>query len=269
MNKKTLALANTIALIVTLIVNYLSNTGIFNGNTMASVSEKYQNLFTPAGYAFSIWGLIYLGLIGFIIYQAKVFFKNEPIENEEVYEEEETVYQIGWLFVASCIANCFWILTWLYDYTGMSVLVMLLLLLFLFRIIINTGMELQDASFKKIALVWWPFSIYAGWVTVALIANISAYLTKLGWSGFTSEITWTIVMICLAGAIYLFMTWTRNMREYALAGAWGLIAVAVANWNGVESIVQTATIVSIILLISSGLHAYKNRKSFFLSNEDS
>lgn len=121
-------------------------------------------------------------------------------------------------------------------------------------------MELQDASFKKIALVWWPFSIYAGWVTVALIANIAAYLTKLGWEGFTSEVTWTIVMICLAGAIYLFMTWTRNMREYALAGAWGLIAVAVANWNGVQSIVQTAITVSVILLISSGLHAYKNYK---------
>lgn len=260
MDKKTLAFANSFALIITLIINYLSNTGVFNGNTMASVSAKYKNFFTPAGYAFSIWGLIYLGLIGFIIYSIKVFFKKEPLENDEVYEEEETVYQIGWLFVASCIANCFWILTWLYDYTGISVLVMLFLLLFLFRIIINTGMELQEASFKKIALVWWPFSIYAGWVTVALIANIAAYFTKLGWEGFTSEVTWTITMILLAGVIYLFMTWTRNMREYALAGAWGLIAIAVANWNGVQSVVQTAITVSVILLISSGLHAYKNHK---------
>lgn len=261
MDKKTLALANIIALLATLIINYLSNTGIFNESTMSSVSSKYENLFTPAGYAFSIWGLIYLGLIGFIVYQSKVLFKNEPIEDEEVYEEEETVYQIGWLFAASCAVNCLWVLTWLYDYTGISVLLMIVLLYFLSRIIINTGMELKDSSFKKIALVWWPFSIYTGWITVALIANIAAYLTKLGWEGFTSEITWTIIMICVAGAINLFMTWTRNMREYAVAGAWGVFAVAVANWNGFQSIVQTAVAVTILLLISSGLHAYKNRKN--------
>ncbi len=260
MSKKTLAIANIIALIIMLMVNYLSNTGIFNGSTIASVSEKYKNLFTPAGYAFSIWGLIYLGLLGFAVYQSTVFFKNGSIEDEVVYEEEETIYQIGWLFVASCAMNCLWILAWLYDYTGISVLIMLFLLLLLFRIIINTGMELKDVSFRKIALVWWPFSIYSGWITVALIANTAAYLTKLGWEGFTSEVTWTIAMICLAGAIYLFMTWTRNMREYALVGAWGLIAVAVANWDGNHSIVRTATIVSIILLISSGLHAFKNYK---------
>jgi hypothetical protein len=260
MDKKTLAVANIIALLATIIINYLSNTGIFNESTMASVSEKYENLFTPAGYAFSIWGLIYLGLIGFIVYQSKVFFKNEPMDDEEVYEEEETVYQIGWLFAASCVVNCLWVLAWLYDYTGISVLLMIALLYFLFRIILNTRMELQDASFKKIALVWWPFSIYSGWITVALIANIAAYLTKLGWEGFTSEITWTIIMICIAGAINLVMTWTRNMREYAVAGAWGLIAIAVANWDGVQGIVQTALAVSILVLISSGLHAYKNRK---------
>lgn len=268
MDKKTLSIANIIALIITLIINALSNTGVFNGNTMASVSAKYENLFTPAGYAFSIWGLIYIGLVGFIIYQAKVWFKKEPLREEEVYEEEETVYQIGWLFVFSCIANCFWILTWLYDYTGISVLIMLLLLYFLLRIIIGTRMELQDASFRRIALVWWPFSIYAGWVTVAFIANLAAYLTKLGWEGFTIEANWTIAMICLAGAINVWMTWYRNMREYALAGAWGLTAVAVANWNGIQIIVQAALAVSVLLIISSAFHAYKNRKRLFELNQE-
>jgi hypothetical protein len=60
--KKTLALANGIALIITIFVNYLSNTGALNGNTMKVVSDKYFNYFTPAGFAFSIWGLIYVGL---------------------------------------------------------------------------------------------------------------------------------------------------------------------------------------------------------------
>lgn len=261
MDKKTLAIANIVALIVTLIVNISATAGAFNGNTPASVSASYENLFTPAGYAFSIWSLLYVGLVGFLFYQAKVLFKKEPLQGEEAYEEEETVYQIGWLFVFSCIANCAWILTWLYDYTGISVLIMLLLLYFLLRIIIGTRMELQDASLKRIALVWWPFSLYAGWITVAFIANVTAYLTKLGWTGFTSGVGWTLGMICLTGAVNLVMTWFRNMREYALVGAWGLIAIAVANWEGFQVIVQTALAVAALLIISSAFHAYKSRKN--------
>ena len=73
--KRILQIANGFFLIITVIINYLSNTGVFNNNTMASVSVRYQNLFTPAAYAFSIWGLIYLGVFGFIIYQARSLFK--------------------------------------------------------------------------------------------------------------------------------------------------------------------------------------------------
>jgi len=227
MKKKTLAIANGIALIVTIIMNYLSNTGIFNGNTMASVSEQYQNNFTPAGYAFSIWGLIYLGLIAFIFYQGKFLFQKGKSES---FDNEKTVFQIGWWFVVSCIANCLWIVTWLYDYTGLSVLIMMLLLFSLFQIVVRTHMELSNPPFKKIIFLWWPFCIYSGWITVALIANIAAYLTKIQWDGFgLSQITWTIIMILVAGAINLFMTWKRNMREFTLVGVWGLVAVAVTN----------------------------------------
>lgn len=252
--KKRLQVANTIALIVTIIINYLSNTGIFNGNTMATVSAKYQNYFTPAGYAFSIWGLIYIGLFAFVMYQGSNLFKKN--------EDDWPVLQIGWWFVVSCMANCLWVLAWLYDYTGLTVLIMVLLLVSLLRIIINTNMEIEDAPLKKIVFVWWPFCLYSGWITVALIANIAAYLTKIEWDGFgLSEITWTILMICVAGIINLFMTWNRNMREYALVGAWALIAIAVANWKGIQIIVHAALVVAIILMLSSGVHAFINRKS--------
>lgn len=256
MDKKILVFANIITLLATIIINYLSNTGIFNGNTASTVSHQYKNLFTPAGYAFSIWGIIYIGLIGFIVYQSKVFVKTE---SEKVYEEEEIVYEIGWLFAFSCLINCIWILTWLYDLIGISVVVMIVLLFTLFRIIVKTGMELQSASFKKIALVWWPFSIYTGWVTVALLANIAAYLTKLGWAGFTTQIHWTLIFIFIAAVINLYMTWFRNMREYAIAGAWGILAIGVANWSTESVIALTSLAVTLLLLFSSGLHAYKNQ----------
>ena len=253
--QKTLAVANIIALIVTVFLNYLSNTGFINGNTMSSVSAAYQNLFTPAGYAFSIWGLIYVGLIAFVIYHASITFKNIQANN--------VVLNVGWWFVISCLANCLWIFAWLYNYTGLSVIIMIVLLFSLVMIIIKTRMELDNLPMKQIAFVWWPFSLYAGWITVALVANISAYLTKVNWGGLgLSSVYWTVIMIVVAGIIYLVMTWRRNMREYALVGVWGIIAIAVSNWSTEPTIVYTAIGVGIILFLSSAVHAFINRASF-------
>jgi len=252
--KKTLQIFNGVALIVTIIINYLSNTGIFNGNTMADVSDKYHNYFTPAGYAFSIWGLIYLGLIAFVIYQARSLWKKA--------EDEWPVLEIGWWFIISCIANSLWVIAWLYDYIGISVIIMIVLMVSLVKIILATRMELDDLPLKKIAFVWWPFCLYSGWITVALVADAAAWLTKIKWNRFgLSEIAWALIMIIVAGIINLFITWYRNMREFAFVGAWALIAIAVANWNVEHSIKITAVIMAAILVISSSIHGYKNRKT--------
>jgi hypothetical protein len=221
---------------------------------MATVSARYQNYFTPAGYAFSIWGLIYLGLLAFVIYQARGLFKETT--------DDWPVEKISWWFVISCAANSAWVFAWLYDYTGLSVIIMIVLLISLIKIIFNTRMELDDLPLKKIALVWWPFCLYSGWITVALVANVAAWLTKIRWNAFgLSGVTWTVIMIIVAGTINLVVTWTRNMREYALVGCWALVAIAVANWNEARAVVISAVGVAIVLFISSSVHAYVNRKS--------
>lgn len=177
--------------------------------------------------------------------------------------------EIGWWFVVSCAANCFWVIAWLYDYIGLSVLLMVILLFSLVKIILNTRMELDDLPLKKIAFVWWPFCLYSGWISVALIADVAAYLTKINWKGLgISEIAWTLIMIVIAGILNVFITWNRNMHEFALVGAWALVSIAVANWNGEKLIINCALTVAIIIFISSMIHAYKNRagnplKKFF------
>lgn len=255
--KKTLQVANIIALIVTVVINYLSNTGVFNNSTMASVSARYQNYFTPSGYAFSIWGLIYLLLAAFAIYQA------QGISGKR--EVPAVVEKIGWLFVLSCAANSAWVLAWLYDFTGLSVLIMIILLCSLWMIIVRTRMEMDLIPIKKIALTWWPFAIYLGWISVALIANVAAYFTKIGWDGFgLSPVAWTVIMICVAGMVYIGLTWKRNLRESSMVGVWALVAVAVANWGTAPAVVNAALIVSAIIFISSGIHAYRNRGRHYL-----
>ncbi len=251
--KKILQIANGVALIITIIINYLSNTGIFNGNTMSDVSARFQNLFTPAGYAFSIWGLIYFCLLAFVIYQGRSLFKKTA--------EDGIVLKIGWWFVISCLCNCLWVVAWLYDYTGFSVLLMLVLLFSLLRIIVNLNMEREKIQLRESAFTRWPFAIYAGWITVALIANVSAYLTKIQWNAWgLSDTSWAIIMICIAGMVNLFITWNRNMSEFALVGVWALVAIAVANREISQPVVQVALAVSVVLFMSSAIHIFKTRK---------
>lgn len=263
--KKVLPIANGIALIATISVNYFSNTGMLNGNTMKTMSDKYFNYFTPAGYAFSIWGLIYLGLLGFVFYSAGSLFKKGK-DNLKQGPLDDLLGKIGWWFVLSCVANSFWVMAWLYDYTGLSVLLMILILVSLGKIVSNTRMELDAHPFKTYLFVFWPFTIYFGWISLALIANIAAYLTKINWNGWgISELNWTIIMIVVAGFVNILMIRLRNMREFGAVGIWALLAISVsnANNNASTSIIYTCYVVAGIVLIFLLLSAIKNRHRSF------
>ena len=250
--KKTLQISNGIALVSTIIINYLSNTGLINNTTIGDVSNGLNSLFTPAGYAFAIWGLIYLLLLGFIVYQGRSLFVK--VRNDDF------VLKTGWWFVVSCVFNCAWIFAWLYGYTGLSCIIIFLQLFSLLKIVVNNSMELNDEPISVIAFLWWPFVIYSGWVTVASIACVASYLTKIGWDGFgISDVTWTVVMIIIATIINLYVTWTRNMREFALVGAWALVAIAVANNEINMPIVYSAGIAAAVLVMISMAHGIKNR----------
>lgn len=252
--KKVLQITNAIAFISTVFINYLSNTGKMNGTTIGEVSGGLKTLFTPAGYAFSIWGLIYFLVFGFVIYQGRSLVVK--------VRDNDFILKIGWWFVISCLANCFWIVSWIYDYTALSCVFIFILLFSILKIILNNKMELWDAPISVIVFLWWPFVIYSGWVTVASIANIAAYLVKINWDGFgISPLVWTIIMITIAVIVNLIVTWTRNMREFSLVGAWALIAIGIAN-KGVEgTLVYVAYFAAAVLLLSSFLHAFKNRKT--------
>ncbi len=253
MMKKILPIANGLALLITIAINYVSNTGMLNGNTMKTVSDQYFNFFTPAGYAFSIWGLIYLGLIGFVCYTGRSIFNGK--------DTEPLLLKIGWWFVVSCLANSLWVVVWLYEYTGLSVIIMGVLLLSLLKIIVNTRMELDYHPTKTYIFVFWPFALYSGWVSVAIIANLAAWLTKINWTGWgISEVSWTIIIVLVAGLINIYMIRTRNLREFAVVGIWGLVAVAMSNQSTNSAITYTCYAVAFIVFIFIGISAMKNKQ---------
>jgi len=243
---------NIVALIVTIGVNYLSNTGFFNNETMASISGKFQNLFTPAGYAFSIWGLIYLGLLGFVFYYGP-FTKNTEAK-------DRTVSNIGWWFVISCVANCLWIVAWLYEYTLLSIPIMIVIFISLMKIIFNNKGMIERKDFKTAVFLRLPFYIYSGWISVALIANVSAYLKKIEWSGFDfSETTWTIIMFAVATLVHLYMVWKRDMVSFALVAVWALFAIAFANQNHNETVYISAIGTAVFLALNAVIKMFVKR----------
>jgi len=250
--KKALQIGNGLALGSTIFINYLSNTGLMNNTTVGEISGEYRSLFTPAGYTFAIWGIIYLLLFGFAIYQGRSLFVK--------VKDDSFVLKTGGWFIASRVFNSLWIFAWIYEYTGLSCVFIFLLLVSLLKIVVNNRMELDDKPFSIITFVWWPFVIYAGWVTVASIANVSTYLIKINWNGFGLEATtWTVILIAIAIRLNLYMIWKRNMREFALVGAWALLGIGNANKITNDIVMYVAFAGAAVLLISVTIHAYKNR----------
>ncbi len=253
--KKTLAIVNGVAFVATVVMNYLSNTGLFNGNDNKSVSDEYFNYFTPAGYAFSIWGVIYLGLLGFVFYTGRGLCKKDV--------DDSLISKIGWWFVLSCIANSFWLVFWLYEMPGIAALVMLVIFGSLAMIILNINAGRTKFSFKDYLFVVLPFSLYLGWISVAFVANMAAFLTTISWNGWgLAPITWTIIMISIAGLINLYMILKRNIPEFGLVGIWALVAISVSNSAKSDgaSIVYTCYAVSAILLIAILANAFRKRR---------
>lgn len=253
MKQKALLITNTLTLIFALVMNVLTGSDLFNGTTMADISARYETLFTPAGYAFSIWGIIYLLLILFLGYQWYAYIK---------YRQDEHLNRTGIWFALSNLANGLWVAAWLTDSIGLSVLLMLVLLLSLIILTFRLRLEIWDAPVRIIAFVWWPICIYMGWIIVATVANVSSFLVSIDWhGGMFSQEAWAIIMIVAAFIIYLLLIYFRNMREAALVGIWGLVAIAVKQWQVHPPVIITAIAAAVVLFVAVSVHGYKNRET--------
>ncbi|MGP4069480.1 TspO/MBR family protein [Halobacillus sp. B29] len=236
---------NLFAYLLVVVVNGLANTLPLNGQTTGEISNRLNVLFTPAGYVFSIWGLIYILLGIWVLRQFPVSRRNLPI------------YQaVSGLFVLSCILNSLWIFMWHYNFFGLSVIVMILLLLTLIRLYIKA--EAVDASF----LDRLPFSVYLGWISVATIANISYYLTYIEWSGFgISASVWTFILLIIATLLAFYILITKNDWVYPLVFVWAFVGIGVQNQDAdVPLVVYSSYIFAALILVVTVFFALKQRK---------
>lgn len=253
MNRLSLLLVNTFTLIGTIYVNYFFASGAGGQETVGEISDKYYTLITPADYAFSIWGLIYFLLVGFVGFQWVEYLKGW---------DDGSLNKAGIWFALTNVLNGLWIVVWTNEWLGLSVVIIFLLLFSLIQLVIRLRLEIWEAPKSIIFFVWWPICIYIGWIILASVTNVAVLLRDSPLLlNLMNPPYWTAIMIGAAVVIYLVLTFTRNMREAALVGVWGISAIAYKHWGSNEELVVVALIGAGILLVTSSYHAFKNRKS--------
>jgi benzodiazapine receptor len=210
---------NVLAVVATLVINGLANALPLNGLTTGEISDRFQVYFVPAGYVFSIWGLIYVALVAFAVYQALPSQRDNP-----------RLRRIGYLFALSCVANVAWLFFWHYEVFPLTLVAMLALLLLLIAIYLRLGIGRAQVSTAEKWLVHVPFSIYLGWITVATIANVTSLLDYLNWSGWgISPEAWTVIMLVAAVGIASAVSLTRGDVAYMLVIVWAFAGIAVKH----------------------------------------
>lgn len=216
MNTKILKFGTLLSYIIMVTINYLAVLLPLGGRDTGEISDNYPNLFAPAGYAFSIWGLIYILLGIYIIYQ---FGRGDVL-----------VAKVNRIFIINTLLNASWLFAWHYDLIWLSVLIMIGLLITLIKIadIFRTG----TLSLKEIWLIRLPFSIYFGWITVATIANITIFLVYLGWNGFgLSESLWTVLILLIGTIIGSWRLIYDRFIPYGLVLVWAYFAILFKHFS--------------------------------------
>lgn len=242
----------TVTYIAMVFVNFLANSLPLNNRSTGAISDAYPNIFAPAGPAFSIWGIIYLLLAAYVIYQ---FVKKD----ERV---EALMARINLLFIATSLANIAWIFAWHYDFIGLSVIIMAVLLMLLIKIADILRVE-QFSGTEKL-LIRAPFSVYFGWITVAFIANITVFLVSIGWNGFGLSESLLMSIVLLVGATIGIIRMNKDSNiPYGLVLVWAYAWIlskhlSPGGFDGQYPAVIIVTIVCLaFFLIFIGRHALR------------
>jgi tryptophan-rich sensory protein len=232
-----------IALISVITVNALANILPLNNQTTGEISNRLPVLFTPAGYVFSIWSVIYVLLIVWLVGMWK-----KRQQGDVNYTKRST------LFILSCVLNIAWIYLWHYEKFLFTVIVMIGLLITL--VLLYRTFPDSDNSIKSRL----PISVYLGWISVATIANISYVLTYYEWNGWgLSDPLWAVIMMTIGTALALHIRYHHFDIAYVFVFIWAFIGIAVRN--GFEELLVSTAALFLSAVMLAGIIFMKKSKS--------
>jgi hypothetical protein len=246
----TYQIITILATLITITVNGLANALPLNGQGTGEISDRFDIYFVPAGYVFSIWGLIYLGLIAFTVYQAF------PAQREN--ELLKKIYPAYWI---GSLANASWIFLWHYEFFLLTLIAMFTILATLLYIQTQLSKVRSGMDRCQKWYVQYPFSIYLGWISVATIANLSQVLFYINWGGWgIAPVIWAVIMLVVATILGLLLVWREKDIPYLLVLVWAFVGIGVSQAD--TALVATSSqIAAGILALAVVITALRKRGS--------
>ena len=205
------------ATLVTILINILADAIPLNGQTTAEISNRFDVYFVPAGFTFSIWGIIYIGLIAYAYYQARI-----------KQAEDSRLKGISVLFIYSCVANIAWLFFWHFNLYALSLLAMVSLLVLLILIHLRLHPDKTGSQGIEKWVVDIPFKIYLGWICVATLANVTDVLYYYHWTGMGIEpVTWAQIMLAVGTLVAISFHLARKDLVVPFVFIWAYIGIGV------------------------------------------
>lgn len=242
--------ATLISILAAIVINAISNVFPLRGLNIGAIANQILGgvLITPANYAFAIWGVIYLGLVSFGIYQVLPAQRHNPrllkLRAPIIWA---SVFQIVWVYLFQL--QQFW-----WSVVFMLGILLNLIAAYWWSRFQNTRISREDKWLAQI-----PIRIYLGWISVATIVNVASALYASQWNGFgIAPSVWTVLMLLIAAAITCAII--LQYRDVAFTGVivWAFLAVAVRQ-SAQPAIAITALGCAIGLLVFLFLRVSKRQ----------
>ncbi len=259
--KRPIQILVAVTFIIMVVMNALANILPINGITSGDRSDSYPNLFAPAGITFTIWGVIYVLLGLYVLYQFGIF------QGGANGNKGNLMGKIGVFFAVSSVANTFWILAWHYNYIFISLILIIIVFVCLLRL--NFLTKDEDFNLKEKLLIRLPFSIYFAWLTVATIANITTLLVAIGWKGFgVPESLWAIFILAIGTAIGILTMFSFRDMAYGLVLIWAYYGIYIKHttpegFNGeYKGVIMTVIIAMVLFVMAEGYLLFSKKNKF-------
>lgn len=231
-----------LALVVPPVAIFTGDIFAVNGMAVGEVSDAFFGdvLIIPAGFAFSIWGLIYFGILALAVAQAW------PGHGDNPHFEEARIP-----LIANMICNFGWIVFW--QSLVFPVATAILVLQFATAVWLYYAMGIPSRpAFSKVETWIRPaMSLYLGWLTVATVVGVAVLLNYWEWGAFGLSMgAWVSIMLVIVAAVGFALTLWWDDPVYTLALVWGLIGVALRpDQAGVVMVTAVVAVLFLALVI--------------------
>jgi translocator protein len=248
MKNKFRQISVVLVILITITINILADVLPINHLNTGTISDTFHVYFVPAGYVFAIWGLIYIGLLAYAVFQALPTQRNNP-----------RLQATSWWIVLGGFANSAWIFLWHYELFIGTLAAMLVLLASLIATYLGLGIGETKVSKSETWAVRIPFSVYLGWITVATVANATdVFSMKWNVSGAVAQ-TWFLLILAAVLAISTLMSLTRRDVAYILVILWALVGIGYKF--STEPLIWISSLVTALLVVLGLLYGLLKRKT--------